>query len=179
MFGMVYQAEDQIIQPLESQGCRRLYPLNYDHKRELRKLNHSVLFNFLELLDILITAPDSQKRNEKLDDLSLLFVHMFHLINEFRPNQARETLRAMLEKQLTQRVDIAGRFDEQLQRVRAMLFSAAAALPDDDASILRTIARDTVTEDGAGPIDAVVKSDDAGEEYRRLDKAMCDIVDTL
>lgn len=50
-------------------------------------MNHSVLVNFLDLLDILIHCPDSGKRQEKIDDISLLFIHMHHLINEFRPHQ--------------------------------------------------------------------------------------------
>jgi hypothetical protein len=59
MFGVPFNVDDQIIQPLESQGFRRLHPQNYDHKRELKKLNHSILVNFLEIekkiLEILMT----------------------------------------------------------------------------------------------------------------------------
>ena len=54
MFGVQFRADDQIIRPLEAQGLRRLYPHNYDHKRELKKLNYSILVNFLDLLDVLI-----------------------------------------------------------------------------------------------------------------------------
>ncbi len=54
MFGVNFQADDAIIRPLEAQGLRRLYPASYDPKRELKKLNHSILANFLDLLDILI-----------------------------------------------------------------------------------------------------------------------------
>ena len=54
MFGVIFHADDAIIRPLESQGLRRLYPQSYDPKRELKKLNHSILVNFLDLLDILI-----------------------------------------------------------------------------------------------------------------------------
>jgi len=50
-------------------------------------MNHSVLVNFLDLLDILIHTPESPKRQDKIDDISLLFIHMHHLINEFRPHQ--------------------------------------------------------------------------------------------
>ena len=87
MFGVTFHADDQIVRPLEDQGLRRLYPHNYDHRRELKKLNHSIVINFLDLLDILIKLPDSPKRTEKMDDLTLLFIHIHHLINEFRPHQ--------------------------------------------------------------------------------------------
>ena len=87
MFGVTFHADDQIVRPLEDQGLRRLYPQSYDHRRELKKLNHSIVINFLDLLDILIKLPDSPKRAEKMNDLTLLFIHMHHLINEFRPHQ--------------------------------------------------------------------------------------------
>lgn len=85
------------------QSIRRLYPQNFDHRRELKKLNHSILVNFLDLLDILIKCPDSTKRTDKIEDINILFINMHHLINEFRPHQARETVRVMLEMQKRQR----------------------------------------------------------------------------
>jgi len=107
MFGHQFTAEDSIIASLESQGIRRLYSAkDVDRKKELRKLNQSILVNFLDLLDILIRSPDSPKRDEKIEDLNLLFIHMHHLTNEFRPHQARETLRVMLYVQKRKRIQI-------------------------------------------------------------------------
>lgn len=94
---------------MESQQIRRLYPQHFDRKKELKKLNHSLLVNLLDILDILITAPESQRRTEKIDDLTLLFVHIHHLLNEYRPHQARETLRVILELQKRQRIETAKR----------------------------------------------------------------------
>jgi mediator of RNA polymerase II transcription subunit 7 len=136
MFGVQFHADDQIIRPLESQNLRRLYPHNYDHKRELKKLNHSILVNFLDLLDILIKSPDSPKRSEKMEEITLLFIHMHHLINEFRPHQARETLRVMLDIQKSQRLDTAERFQKHLEKVQELLQSCIGSLPDD--SVLDT-----------------------------------------
>ena len=104
MFGMTVNNDDAIIQSLESQVCshsqdgllytfivqgfKRLYSSkDIDRKKELRKLNHSVLVNFLDLIDILIKCTESPKRDEKIEDINLLFIHMHHLINEFRPHQ--------------------------------------------------------------------------------------------
>ncbi|KAG1954422.1 mediator of RNA polymerase II transcription subunit [Pimephales promelas] len=84
MFGNHFQCDDIIIRPLETQGIERLHPMQFDHKRELKKLNMSILVNFLDLLDILIKSPGSIKREEKMEDLKLLFVHMHHLINEYQ-----------------------------------------------------------------------------------------------
>lgn len=131
MFGNPFQCDDLIIRPLESQGIERLHPMQFDHKRELKKLNMSILINFLDLLDILIKSPGSIKREEKLEDLKLLFVHMHHLINEYRPHQARETLRVMMEVQKRQRLETAERFQKHLERVVEMIHGCLASLPDD------------------------------------------------
>ena len=93
IFGTSIDPDEPMIRPLESQGIKRLHPLTYDRKQELKKLNHSILVNFLDMLEVLIQCPDSKERIEKMDDISLIFVHMHHLINEFRPHQAREALR--------------------------------------------------------------------------------------
>ncbi|KAJ8254714.1 hypothetical protein GJAV_G00196350 [Gymnothorax javanicus] len=131
MFGNQFQCDDLIIRPLESQGIERLHPLQFHHKRELKKLNMSILVNFLDLLDILIKSPGSVRREEKLEDLKLLFVHMHHLINEYRPHQARETLRVMMEVQKRQRLETAERFQKHLERVVEMVQTCLASLPDD------------------------------------------------
>ena len=89
MFGATFLPNDDIIRPLESQGLKRLHPQRFDHKKELKKINHSILVNFLDLLDSLIVCPNSPRREEKLEDINLLFIHLHHLINEFRPHQAR------------------------------------------------------------------------------------------
>ncbi len=66
------------------------------------------------------------QRNQKISDLSVLFINMNHLINEFRPHQvgqcppaktsitvagdavlqARETLRVIMERQRRHREDM-------------------------------------------------------------------------
>lgn len=131
MFGNQFQCDDLIIRPLESQGIERLHPMQFDHKRELKKLNMSILVNFLDLLDILIKSPGSIKREEKLEDIKLLFVHMHHLINEYRPHQARETLRVMMEVQKRQRLETAERFQKQLNDVVENIHGCLPSLPDD------------------------------------------------
>lgn len=161
MFGNVFNADDTIIRPLEAQGIKRLYPQHFDRRRELKKLNHSLLVNFLDLIDLLVQCPDSPRRAEKVcihtiviwinifisivfvtftyfdfekfkkywcnlivlqvEDLSLLFIHIHHLLNEFRPHQARETLRVMMELQRRQRLETALRFQKHLEKVYLLL----------------------------------------------------------
>lgn len=54
----------------------------------------------------------------QVEDLSLLFIHIHHLLNEFRPHQARETLRVMMELQRRQRIETALRFQKHLEKVQ-------------------------------------------------------------
>lgn len=46
----------------------------------------------------------------QIDDLTLLFVHIHHLLNEYRPHQARETLRVLMDLQKRQRLETAKRY---------------------------------------------------------------------
>lgn len=94
-----------------TQGFKRLYSSkDIDRKKELRKLNHSVLVNFLDLIDILIKCPESPKRDEKIEDINLLFIHMHHLINEFRPHQV---IFNQSEKLTNQNTVFAGQRDSE------------------------------------------------------------------
>jgi len=159
---------------LESQGIRRLYPQNFDHRRELKKINLSVLVNFLDLLDVLIHCPDSPKRQEKIDDISLLFIHMHHLINEFRPHQARETLRVMMEVQKRQTFETCDRFQKHLEMSVEIIKQALNNLPEQldvgDSKVL-AMAEALLPKSKSGIAKEPVVSSQ--------DQMMCDIVDSL
>lgn len=64
MFGIQYNNEE-MIRSLESQNIKRLIPIHFDRRKELKKLNHSLFVNFLDLIDLLIQYPDSPRRTEK------------------------------------------------------------------------------------------------------------------
>jgi len=176
MFGNVFTSEDCIIASLESQGIKRLYSAkDVDRKRELKKLNHSVLVNFLDLLDFLIKSPDSEKRVEKIADQNLLFIHMHHLINEFRPHQARETLRVMLHVQKRKRLQLAEKFQGHLEKVQETIQEALAALPDqDDMDVSGDVSKGDGL-DAQGGSDAMETNAENALE-KALDSLLCDIV---
>ncbi|XP_041473735.1 mediator of RNA polymerase II transcription subunit 7-A-like [Lytechinus variegatus] len=191
MFGATFVSNDDIIRPLESQGLKRLHPQRFDHKKELKKINHSILVNFLDLIDTLIVCPNGPRREEKLDDMNLLFIHMHHLINEFRPHQARETLRVMMEVQKRQRLDTAERFQKHLEKVTEILQGCFMSLPDNVENIDSKVA--VKIEPEAAEMMARVKGDDVvvkrevedkvekekNEGSRYKDKLMCDLIDAL
>jgi len=177
MFGMTVNNDDAIIQSLESQGFKRLYSSkDIDRKKELRKLNHSVLVNFLDLIDILIKCPESPKRDEKIEDINLLFIHMHHLINEFRPHQARETLRVMLMVQKRKRTQFTAKFKEKLEKVETIIQDAIENLPEVDSDE----AMDTVDSKENVMKETETSDKSVTAEYcSSLDRIMCQIVDEL
>ena len=195
MFGITVNNDDAIIQSLESQvggkvrvalilmlivlsfqGFKRLYSSkDIDRKKELKKLNHSVIVNFLDLIDLLIKCPESTKRDEKIEDINLLFIHMHHLINEFRPHQARETLRVMLMVQRRKRTQFTGKFKEQLEKVESIIQEAIENLPEVELDE----AMDTKDFKDCSEND-VKSGDELDKEYcSSLDRIMCQIVDEL
>lgn len=173
MYGNTFNNED-MIQSLESQGIRRLIPQHSDRRKELKKLNHSLFANFLDLIDLLTHHPESQRRTEKIDDLSLLFVHIHHLLNEFRPHQARETLRVLMELQKRTRVETALRFEKHLEKVREMVKDAFAQLPGiDEMNAQNGVALNTGTNSRAS------NGQDPNDPIHPLDRAMCNIIDNM
>jgi len=122
MFGQKISLDDAIIAPLEAHGTKRLYPKSeYDHKKELKKINASILVNFLDLIDVLVKCPDTDKRIEKCNDLATLFINFHHLINELRPHQARETLRVWLNAQRRTREEITKKLNAEMDKMTKVL----------------------------------------------------------
>ncbi|KAG7389542.1 Mediator of RNA polymerase II transcription subunit 7 [Phytophthora pseudosyringae] len=113
MFGSPYSTQDVVPDLLPQPGKKLYSPQGQDgddeapvdYKAEMKKLNRSLLANFVELVDVLIKKP--AMFNEKLDDMELLFLNMHNLINAFRPHQARETVIQMLKTQVQERRDAA------------------------------------------------------------------------
>ncbi|XP_011498363.1 PREDICTED: mediator of RNA polymerase II transcription subunit 7 [Ceratosolen solmsi marchali] len=175
MFGNIFNADDTIIRPLEAQGIKRLYPQHFDRRRELKKLNHSLLVNFLDLIDLLVLCPDSPRRAEKVEDLSLLFIHIHHLLNEFRPHQARETLRVMMELQRRQRTETALRFQKHLEKVQEILQNALQMLPDTsdlDSKLSINIEGMEIDSDLSAEQHAV-------DPCSQSDRIMCKVIDDM
>jgi len=157
------------------QNIRRLYPNNYDHRRELKKLNHSITASFLDLVDIIIRNPESEARAAKIDDLTLLFIHMHHLVNEFRPHQARETLRVMLEQQKRQRLEIAERFQRHFEKSSELVRQAVNSIPEPTESNIKLL----IDVERVQPSDGQNGTDNSEEGCTEEDRKMCLIIDSM
>lgn len=97
-------------------GITQLYPASDDHNDpassrldpspHLLALSRSILLNFLELVGILSVDPTHHA--EKIEHIQTLYFNVHHLINQYRPHQARESLILMMEEQIKQhKSDIA------------------------------------------------------------------------
>ncbi|CAL5421003.1 unnamed protein product [Camellia sinensis] len=84
----------------ESVSCI-LKDLILHFKNELRTLNRELQLHILELADVLIERPSQYAR--RVEDISLIFKNLHHLLNSLRPHQARATLIHMLELQIQRR----------------------------------------------------------------------------
>ncbi|XP_020585009.1 mediator of RNA polymerase II transcription subunit 7a-like [Phalaenopsis equestris] len=102
LYGATYTT-DVVLPSLEDQGVRQLYPKgpNIDYKKELRSLNRELQLHILELADVLVDRPSQYAR--RVEEISLIFKNLHHLLNSLRPHQARATLIHILERQIQHR----------------------------------------------------------------------------
>jgi mediator of RNA polymerase II transcription subunit 7 len=115
----------QLSANLPSLGDLQLFPEplpSGGHAYYLTKITKSILLNFLELTTILSADPSAA--TPKLEDIRRLFLNAHHLINMYRPHQARETLIMMMEEQLEE-----GRREmEECERVRGKVEESLKAM---------------------------------------------------
>ncbi|KAI9483540.1 MAG: mediator complex, subunit Med7 [Benjaminiella poitrasii] len=101
VFDQKWQINDSL-PTLEELGVKQLYPgTSIDRVKELKKLNKSLIVQFLNLLDVLVKKPD--EFGVYIENISTIFINMHHILNAYRPHQARETLRLLMEHQLAKK----------------------------------------------------------------------------
>jgi hypothetical protein len=108
---------------------------------ELRRLNNSILVNFLLLTELLLTHRD--RIRAKLDELSALFATFHHLVNRYREVQARDTLAGYLERQVDERrratLDLRAALAASNDAVRSVLAELDSSRANaDDAALIAT-----------------------------------------
>ncbi len=85
----------------------------------LKKTIRSMLLNFLELIAIL--SQDPSQAQSKIQDMTVLFLNAHHMINEYRPHQARETLILMMEEQVEKKLAEIQRIKDLSEKMEALL----------------------------------------------------------
>lgn len=138
---------------LKEQGIEQLYPSSpapetdrespsnppqpLNHAYYLLKISKSLLLNFLEFVGILSVSPEQFE--SKVEDLRNLFINAHHLLNLYRPHQARESLIMMMEEQLDRTREeirdmdkVKGDIEGALEQLKAEGIDADAALQSMD-----------------------------------------------
>ncbi|KAK5996487.1 Mediator of RNA polymerase II transcription subunit 7 [Cladobotryum mycophilum] len=147
VFGDQYMLDDKL-PTLEEQGIENLPASgpsdakdakHYDRAFELKRLAKSLLLNFLELAGVMGHSPSHGET--KINDLRTLFINMHHIINEYRPHQARESAIEMMQDHLdkthTETIAIRTQVDKA-RRVLEGLGSLGITNIDDDLGRGRT-----------------------------------------
>jgi mediator of RNA polymerase II transcription subunit 7 len=135
----------QLLPSLEEQSQERLYPVSatvdnaqdqsdgsktvpawtLDRAFELKKIARSMLLNYLELIGII--SQDPTAAHIKIDHLTTLFLNAHHIINEYRPHQARETLILMAEERIARmkaEIESVKEMKAKVESLSANLFSS-------------------------------------------------------
>lgn len=117
---------------MKEQGIEQLYPeppattaeqdsqpAPLNHAYYLLKISKSLLLNFLEFVGTLSVSPEQFE--SKVEDLRNLFINAHHLLNLYRPHQARESLIMMMEEQLNHSREEIKQMDKVKAEVEGVL----------------------------------------------------------
>nr|GMC86158.1 mediator of RNA polymerase II transcription subunit 7A-like [Ipomoea batatas] len=95
-------------------------------KKELRSLNRELQLHILELADILVERPSQYAR--RVEEISLIFKNLHHLLNSLRPHQARATLIHILERQIQRRKQAVEDIKRRREEAQKLLKEALGTL---------------------------------------------------
>lgn len=121
---------DDKLPTLEEQGIDNLPATNssaatdkdakhYDRAFELKRLAKSLLLNFLELTGVMARSPADAEA--KIKDLRTIFINMHHILNEYRPHQARESAIEMMQDHLDRTRTETAAIRTQVDKARKVL----------------------------------------------------------
>jgi mediator of RNA polymerase II transcription subunit 7 len=138
-----------------------------DHAFLLKKLTKSLLLNFLELTTLLSLDPTHYQ--EKLEDFRQLFLNVHVVINMYRPHQARESAKDLLESRLEDGQREIEECDNLKLRIQAFLDEVGGLR--DEKPVIDGTNENGMTSSGQG------SKDDKMEEQKRLWKMVQDLKD--
>ncbi|KAL9476184.1 hypothetical protein ACSS6W_006025 [Trichoderma asperelloides] len=127
VFGDQYMLDDKL-PTLEEQGIDNLPAAgssdakdakHYDRAFELKRLAKSLLLNFLELTGVMARSPADAEA--KIKDLRTIFINIHHILNEYRPHQARESAIEMMQDHLDRTRTETAAIRTQVDKARKVL----------------------------------------------------------
>ncbi|EXJ89489.1 hypothetical protein A1O3_02556 [Capronia epimyces CBS 606.96] len=125
---------------------------NLNHAVILSRLTKSLLLNFLELTSIL--SLDPTKHAEKMEDIRQLVLNIHVVINVYRPHQARESVKELLEavlengqREIEECDRLKERVDEFLGNVGELKTTNVVEGPTQEDSAARQLSNDAKLEE--------------------------------
>ncbi|KAI9355175.1 mediator complex, subunit Med7 [Pilaira anomala] len=119
IFDQKWQIDDHL-PTLDELGVKQLYPdAPIDRVQELKRLNRSLIVQFLDLLNVLVNNPE--EFGNSIENISTIFINMHHILNAYRPHQARETLRLLMENQLAKKREQTAELRAKSKEARRLL----------------------------------------------------------
>jgi len=131
MFGGRYSTKLEQVS-LEESGREKLYAElkeNKDVVKELHKLHKSMLFKYLLLLKQVTknNSPNDRQYEIYVQEIELMLINIHHLINTYRPHQARQTVLAVLQHQ-NNWVDRMNELKSAMEETKEIIFKAKEML---------------------------------------------------
>ncbi|KWU44371.1 MED7-domain-containing protein [Rhodotorula sp. JG-1b] len=132
VFGETWPVEETT-PTLKEMGVPEMFDPDSDRKLSLQSLLRTLILTYTQLLDALLTPPPSLAHPEPTlptdperltEHMRLICINMHYLVNELRPVQARETLKAMMQSQ----IDLRRRKTAAIKRKCAGITAQLAAL---------------------------------------------------
>ncbi|TKA51781.1 hypothetical protein B0A53_05467 [Rhodotorula sp. CCFEE 5036] len=130
VFGETWPVEETT-PTLHEMGVPEMFDPNEDRKLSLQSLLRTLILTYTQLLDALLTPPPSLAHPEPTlptdperltEHMRLICINMHYLVNELRPVQARETLKAMMQSQ----IDLRRRKTAAIKHITAQLAALQA-----------------------------------------------------
>ncbi|SCZ94799.1 BZ3500_MvSof-1268-A1-R1_Chr12-1g03666 [Microbotryum saponariae] len=140
VFGEVWPVNDQL-PSLREMGVEELWDPNQtastDRRQSLQTLLQALLVTYHQLVTALLAPPRSIKEDAKglpsdperfVERIRLIGINLHHLINELRPVQAKESLKAMMRTQIEQRKARTNAIQQKCQEMNQALASLSTKL---------------------------------------------------
>uniref|UniRef100_A0A7E4V8X1 Mediator of RNA polymerase II transcription subunit 7 n=1 Tax=Panagrellus redivivus TaxID=6233 RepID=A0A7E4V8X1_PANRE len=132
VFGEQYNLDEPIMKSLPELGQVQLYEVPQtmgEFKKELKKINSSIMAVFLDLMQLLINNTNLKHRHQVFENLRVMFINMHHLINECRTAQGYATLVVTQVERMKQLRGVKAEIENQQGNIRNLLLEAQKLSP--------------------------------------------------
>jgi mediator of RNA polymerase II transcription subunit 7 len=185
LFGTPRTTRDYL-RPLPEQEIEQLYPSSandadtnddpssdwtLDRQVYLKSLTRSIMLSFLELVGMLAENPT--EAHTKQEQIKTMYLNALHLVNEYRPHQARESLILRMEDEIEK-----GR--KEVEEVRVLRERVEALLGAQDGGVdalAGGVGLNGHTE-GANGVNGTeaAKADEKGAREAQVQRAIWDVL---